>query len=103
MTRSSPVSRRTVLKLGASVAALPLANIGLAAENRVLRFIPSNDVTVLDPHWSGTYATRNHGYLVYDTLFGTDGNQVPSPQMVETVQTEDDGRRWTLTLRALVP
>ena len=26
-----PVSRRTVLKLGASVAALPLANIGLAA------------------------------------------------------------------------
>jgi peptide/nickel transport system substrate-binding protein len=56
-------------------------------------------VTVLDPRWSGTYATRGHGYLVYDTLFGMDGNQVPSPQMVETVQTEDDGRRWTLTLR----
>src|SRR5215204_411626 len=25
----------------------------------------------LDPVWQTAYITRNHGYLVYDTLFGT--------------------------------
>jgi len=56
-------------------------------------------VTVVDPHWSATYVTRNHGYLVFDTLFVTDGQGVPSPQMVEGVHIEDDGRRWILALR----
>ncbi|HXA21858.1 MAG TPA: ABC transporter substrate-binding protein [Acetobacteraceae bacterium] len=99
MTRSRPVSRRTVLKLGAGAAALPLANIGLAGENHVLRFIPTLDLTVLDPHWSPTYVTRDHGYLVFDTLFGTDNAFQPQPQMVEGTVTDPDGKRWPLTLR----
>jgi peptide/nickel transport system substrate-binding protein len=99
MTRSGPVSRRTVLKFGASAAALPLANIGLAGAYHVLRFIPNLDLTVLDPHWSGTYVTRNHGYLVFDTLYGTDDAFQPQPQMVEGAVTDPDGQRWTLTLR----
>ena len=99
MTHLRPVSRRTVLRLGAGAAVLPFANIGLAGENHVLRFIPYNDVTVLDPHWSVTYQTRNHSYLVFDTLFGIDGAFQPQPQMVEGVLTDSDGKRWTLTLR----
>jgi hypothetical protein len=30
--------------------------------------------------------TRNHGYLVYDTLFGTDENSQIKPQMVDRTQ-----------------
>jgi peptide/nickel transport system substrate-binding protein len=87
------------LKLGTGAAALPLANIALAGGNRVLRFMPNLDLTVLDPHWSGTYVTRNHGYLVFDTLFGTDNTFQPQPQMVEGTLTEAAAKRWTLTLR----
>jgi hypothetical protein len=99
MRGSRRIPRRAVLQVGAAAAALPLGNIGLAGENRVLRFIPSTDLTVLDPHWSGTYVTRNHGYLVFDTLFGTDNGFQPQPQMVDGTVTEADGKRWTLTLR----
>jgi peptide/nickel transport system substrate-binding protein len=87
------------LKLGTGAAALPLANVALAGGNRVLRFMPNLDLTVLDPHWSPTYVTRNHGYLVFDTLFGTDNAFQPQPQMVEGIFTDADGKRWTLTLR----
>jgi peptide/nickel transport system substrate-binding protein len=64
-----------------------------------LRFVPQFDLTIADPHAAPTYVTRTHGYLVFDTLFGVDGNQHPSPQMVEGVSVEDDGKRWNLTLR----
>jgi peptide/nickel transport system substrate-binding protein len=72
-----------VLRLGAGAAALPLTDIGMAGETRPLRFISYTDVTVLDPHWSGTYVVRSHGYLVPDTRFGTDNAFQPQPQMVE--------------------
>jgi peptide/nickel transport system substrate-binding protein len=91
------VNRRDFLL--ASAAALAAPALVRAKASRVLRFIPQFDLAVLDPHWSGTYVTRNHAYAVFDTLFGVDGNQHPSPQMVEGALVEDDGRRWTLTLR----
>ncbi len=37
--------------------------------------------------------------MVFDMLFGQDSNFNITPQMVEGVLTENDGRRWTLTLR----
>ena len=43
--------------------------------------------------------TRNHGYMVFDTLYGIDGNFVAQPQMVEGHRTDDNGRLWELTLR----
>ena len=48
--------------LATSAAALATPVLVRAEGKRVLRFIPNTDVTVLDPHWSGTYATCNHGY-----------------------------------------
>jgi len=38
---------------------------------------------VFDPIWTTAYITRNHGYLVYDTLFGTDDTLQIRPQMVD--------------------
>ena len=38
-----------------------------------LRFIPHADLSIIDPYFTGTYITRNYGYMVYDTLFAMDG------------------------------
>jgi peptide/nickel transport system substrate-binding protein len=95
------VDRRQFIA-AASVLASGLAAPRLAAgaDQRVLRFVPHADLAILDPHWNTAYVTRNHGYLCYDTLFGQDAALRPQPQMVEGVAVEDDGKRWTLTLRA---
>ena len=37
--------------------------------------------------------------MVFDTLFGQDSLYRTSPQMLEGVLVEGDGKRWTLTLR----
>jgi peptide/nickel transport system substrate-binding protein len=45
------------------------------------------------------WITRNHSYLVYDTLFGTDEQLRIKPQMVDHVAVSADGMRYTFTLR----
>ena len=51
------------------------------------------------PIWTTAYITRNHGYLVYNMLFGTDENQQIQPQMVERTRISPDGMRYVFTLR----
>jgi peptide/nickel transport system substrate-binding protein len=80
----------------ASLAAPSLAS---AQGARTLRFVPQSDVTVLDPLWSTAFVSRNHAFLVYDTLYGTDANYQPQPQMAEGHAVEDGGLTWTITLR----
>ncbi|HEX4260923.1 MAG TPA: ABC transporter substrate-binding protein [Acetobacteraceae bacterium] len=89
--------RRTFI--AAASAALAAPRIGRAAAASVLKFVPQADLAVLDPVWTTTYQTRDHGFLVFDTLFGLDDAFQPQPQMVDGAGTEDGGRRWTLTLR----
>jgi peptide/nickel transport system substrate-binding protein len=92
--------RRTFLAAGAGLVA-PLAAPALvrAAGQRTLKFIPQADLAVLDPIWTTAYVSRNHGLMVFDTLYGYDANFAPQPQMVEGHRVEDDGRTWLLTLR----
>lgn len=85
--------------LGTGAAALACPSVAWSQNARVLRFIPQADLAVLDPMWTTAYVTRNHGFMVFDTLFGLDGAYAAHPQMLEGVATEDDGKRWTLTLR----
>ena len=54
------------------------------------------DLKILDPIWTTAYITRNHGYLVYDTLFGTDGQLQIRPQMVDRFTASADGMKYTL-------
>lgn len=89
--------RRTFL--AATSAALAMPHVGRAQASRVLRFIPQADLSTLDPHWNTAYVTRNHGFMVFDTLYGMDSQYRASPQMVAGHVTENDGLRWTLTLR----
>src|SRR5262249_43296285 len=45
------------------------------------------------------YITRNHGYMVYDTLFAIDENFAVKPQMVDKWEVSRDGLTYTFTLR----
>lgn len=94
--------RRDVMRGAALLAgaqALPGFAIAQPAAARTLRFIPQADVGTLDPIFTTAYVTRNHGLMVWDTLYGVDRNFRPHPQMVEGHVTEQDGKLWTLTLR----
>ncbi len=88
--------RRTFL---ASAAALAAPAIARGEASQVLKFVPQADLAVLDPIWTTTYQTRDHGFLVFDTLFGLDSQFKPQPQMAEGAVTEDDGKTWRITLR----
>jgi peptide/nickel transport system substrate-binding protein len=91
------MQRRDFLK--ASAAGLAVPSLARAQGSRVLKFIPQNDLTVLDPVFAAVYATRTHALMVFDTLYGTDGRFRASPQMVEGHRTENDGLTWRITLR----
>src|SRR5690606_18290630 len=86
--------------VAATVCAAPLAlgATGGAAET-VLRVVPHADLKNTDPIWTTAYITRNHGYMVYDTLFALDENLKPQPQMAEGYTVSDDKLTWTITLR----
>ncbi len=68
-------------------------------DQRTLRFVAHADLRVLDPVWTTAYITRNHAYLVYDTLFGIDENLQVKPQMVDQRSVSADGMKYTFTLR----
>ena len=93
--------RRDLLKAaGAGVAVLAAPRIGRAEKTSKLVFVPTSDLSVLDPVIAGLRPTRNHAYLVFDTLYGIDTNWTAQPQMIEGHQVEEDGLVWTLKLRA---
>ncbi len=90
--------RRTILA-GAASTTLPRFAIAQPSQARVLRMVPQANLTSLDPIWTTANITRNHGYMVYDTLFGLDAEFRPQPQMAEGHVLEQDGRSVTITLR----
>ena len=92
--------RRSLLK-GSSLAAATLAapRIVRAQGASTLRFVPAADLAVLDPILTSAYVTRNHGFMVFDTLYGLDAELRPQPQMVAGHTVEDDGLTWSFTLR----
>jgi len=73
-------------------------SLSLAAGG-TLKIIPHADLKNTDPIWTTAYITRNHGYMIYDTLFSLDANLQPQPQMVETWNVSDDKLTYTFTLR----
>ncbi len=85
--------------LAASAAALAVPAVVRAANASTIRFVPEADLVILDPVVTPAAQTREHAYLVYDTLYGLDDDFRPQPQMVEGATTGNDGTLWKLTLR----
>src|SRR5712672_220132 len=91
------VMRRTFAAIAAGAA---LAATGPAwAQGKVLKFVQNGNLTILDPIWTTAYVTRNHGYLIYDTLFASDESNAVKPQMVDKYEVSPDKTVWTFTLR----
>lgn len=92
---------RRQIAWGAAAALLGASTLGMAqgAAAETLRIVPSTTITVLDPIWTTAYVTRNFGYMVFDTLFGTDAQGKIQPQMVGKWTTSADNKTWTFTLR----
>ncbi len=87
-------------KLAACLAAATMAcALGALAQDKVLRVVPHSNLAILDPIWTTAYMSRNHGYMIYDTLFGTDEKNQIKPQMVDTWSASPDNRLWTFKLR----
>src|ERR1700745_3867791 len=93
------ISRRQLVQGTAAAFALCAPSVKAQNSEQVLRFVAEADLRVLDPIWTSAYITRNHGYLVYDTLFGTDEKLQIKPQMVDQTVVSADGMTYTFTLR----
>jgi peptide/nickel transport system substrate-binding protein len=92
------VTRRSFV--GAALAAPFLAKPGFGqARGSVLRVIPHADLKNIDPIWTTAYISRNHGYMVYDTLFAMDKDLKAQPQMVDKWEASPDGKTYTFVLR----
>ena len=93
--------RRDLLKAAAaatfSITAAP--RLGRADRGKTLVFVPTSDLTILDPVVTGARPTRNAAYLVFDTLYGIDTEWKAQPQMIGGHTVEEDGLTWTLKLR----
>jgi peptide/nickel transport system substrate-binding protein len=92
------MKRRTLLATGAAALAAP--RIARSQSAKTLKFVPQIDVPLLDPVITSAYISRNHGFVIFDTLFGQDSEFKAQPQMVDGVDTAADGKTWRLTLRA---
>jgi len=91
--------RRLLTSALAGAAALAAPRVARAASASVLKFIPQSDLATLDPHFTTASVTREHGLLVFDTLYGMDNNWQAQPQMVAGHVVSDGGKLWELTLR----
>ena len=91
--------RRRALLAGAATAALARPALAQSARDRTLRFIPSANLSVLDPIVTTAGVTSVHGFMVFDQLYGVDTEQRPQPQMAAGHSVSDDGRTWLVTLR----
>jgi peptide/nickel transport system substrate-binding protein len=85
-------------KLTAAAVALA-ASTALAQAQTTLRVVMHSDLKIVDPIWTTAYITRNHGYMIYDTLFSMDEKGEIKPQMVEKYDEAADKKTYTFTLR----
>src|SRR5690606_19118554 len=93
MNRLHTSKRRTLqaLLLSASMTAT-------AASAQTITAVMHSGLRMMDPIQSTAFITRDHGYMIYDTLVGIDANFEVQPQMADW-EVLDDGKRYRFTLR----
>jgi peptide/nickel transport system substrate-binding protein len=90
----------TVLGIGWVATALAAATPAVAqSSGKTFKFVPQADLRIVDPVWTTAYITRNHGYMVYDTLLAVDSNFNVKPQMAESWTLSQDKLTYTFKLR----
>src|SRR6188508_1541489 len=97
-------TRRGVLAGGLAAAALTsgpsiIRAKAQASAARTVKAVMHADLRVLDPIWTTANISAYHGAMVYDTLFGLNGDFKPQPQMVSKWGLSDDKLTHTFELR----
>jgi peptide/nickel transport system substrate-binding protein len=87
---------RSSLKITLAAA---LVCAAAAAEAQTVRAVMHSDLKIVDPVWTTAYITRNHGYMIYDTLFSNDAKGNIQPQMVDKYTLSPDKLVYTFKLR----
>src|ERR1700736_6283230 len=82
----------------AALAALAASALDTRAQV-TLRAVMHSDLKIVDPIWTTAYISRNHGYMIYDTLFAMDERGEIKPQMVDKYDVSADKLLYTFTLR----
>jgi len=72
--------------------------LSVAAHAQTVTVVMQSGLRVIDPIVTTAYMTRDHGYMIYDTLLGVDADFTVQPQMASW-QVSDDGKTYTFTLR----
>lgn len=83
----------------AAAAAALLVGSSLAQAQTTLKVVMHSDVKIVDPIWTTAYIVRNHGYMIYDTLFALDEKGDVKPQMVDSFTESPDKLIYKFTLR----
>jgi peptide/nickel transport system substrate-binding protein len=65
---------------------------------KTITAVMHSDLRVIDPGFTTAYITRDHGYMIYDTLLAMDANFKIQPQMADW-KVSDDKLTYTFTLR----
>ena len=84
------------------VVAIAAASIAIGAapsHATTLTIVMESRVSVLDPVLSTAHQSRNHGYMIYDTLLALDEKGAIQPEMVDNWRVSDDKKTYTFTLR----
>lgn len=85
--------------MSAAMACAALLAGTVTAGAVTLKAVMHSDVKILDPIWTTAYIVRNHGYMIYDTLFALDEKGEIKPQMVERYTESPDKLTYVFTLR----
>lgn len=92
--------RHLALRFALATAMTGVLSIQTAssASAKTLRAVMSSDLRILDPIMTTAYITRNHGYMIYDTLLSMDSSFSVRPQMADYT-ISDDNMSYTFKLR----
>ena len=95
--RPTIASALSVLALSAALTSQAVTSQAMA-KGKTITAVMHSDLRVIDPLFTTAYITRDHGYMVYDTLLATDSSFKIQPQMAD-VKVSDDKLTYTFTLR----
>ena len=86
---------RSTSVAGAALLAAP--RLAGAQSARTLKYVPYQDLSLLDPVQSPAGATLQHSCMVFDTLYAMDATYKAQPQMAEGHVVENDGKTLRLS------
>src|ERR1700726_545238 len=96
--RSKIVSRLASTTALSAIALSASLAMSSPADAKTITAVMHSDLRVIDPGITTAYITRDHGYMVYDTLLAEDADFKIQPQMADW-KVSDDKLTYTFTLR----